>query len=44
MQHCFDCGQDIDTDFDAEHFEEDEQGTTLCEEESNSNPQWLLDK
>ena len=42
--HCSNCGQSIDTDFDAEHFEENEQGDTLCEEENNSNPQWLLDK
>ena len=34
MQHCFHCDNDIDTDFDAEHFEVMEDGKTMCEKES----------
>ena len=33
MQHCFHCDNDIDTDFDAEHFEVLEDGKTECERE-----------
>ncbi len=44
MQYCEHCQELIDTDYNAEHFEENEQGETLCEEEQNSEPQWLLGK
>jgi len=44
IQRCPYCEQNIDTDFDAEHFEENEQGETLCQEEDRENPVWLLDK
>lgn len=44
MEYCHTCGETIDTDFDAEHFEENEQGETLCEELQNSEPEWLLGK
>lgn len=44
MQYCEHCDTLIDTDYDAEHFEENEKGETLCEEEQNENPVWLLDK
>lgn len=44
MIYCENCDNYIDTDFDAEHFETNNQGETLCEEDKNSEPQWLIGK
>jgi len=44
FQHCDICGKEIDLDEDVEHFELNEQGETLCEEDARENPVWLLDK
>ena len=34
IQYCHHCNKLIDTDYEAEHFEENEDGKTTCEEEN----------
>lgn len=44
IERCEHCDKYIDTDLEAEHFEANEQGETLCEIEQRENPVWLMDK